>query len=1065
MKKIRILSILMVVLMLLSSFSMLIACDDEKEPETPDGDDEENSSKTTRPRGDNTGGGLADTTVPDGYIVYQNFDSFSLGSFTKGTGIATAIKTGASMNIVDMMNQAGDNTTKALQIYRTEGNGTTDTDSFINITPTASKLEETYVLEFSFYLGADCEEGIGVNGRKEYGGGGKFNQYLWISPAGTLEAKGGGGLKIDIEKETWYKVALVINDEACTYDLYVDGMLYAEGITNQASDYPKQSEASINLYRITMSGSSKISNFYLDDIYVYNGNKPNEVKGSAVPNYQHVSLEDIILFEANADADVKQFYYTEVLEKVEKGELDAKNGIALVGISKATGDIKVLSSSDLSTVDEIDEGYEYYLQVKDFSTFMAELTLNFDAEKLTALGVEATKDFKGNDTWDLSRYKRVEFEFYVPASMSGADKTYGFLVCVDCGQAESGWSYYMKGLETKGSYFTKGDGSYTFSELIEGMGASRTPDTTTMQFISLKFSGWDGTCGLDKKKTAADGYAIYLKSAKLTGGGYDIEVPRSNDETCTHVDADGNSLLGEEMTMPATCVNYGYNYKQCSKCGYVEVINDLSKLKEPSGHDFGTPADNPTYDIVYPTCTTGGYSDAACKVCGKVERQQTYSPLGHEYTTVIDIGTNSFKQTCVNCGDKVSLPFAEKLPTYDELVDSIDNGDYTVHYKWDLSGEAVTSENVVKDEDKQVSTIINGTNVCLFHRWYSIGDNEGVDGVNKYFTMGSATSKDYQASNYHSYVNVTNKNVGTSDLVYQISIRLGQIGVDGKYNTGSVELADRSTGPRVSVVLANFTETGGLKCGNYEIVLSQDKFTTVAFAVHPGTQTVDVYVDGRLKTTVSGIANLNSSFKAQESRFLNMSSTVGYGSTMDVANFYIYSGTLPVTILGFDSETADVEFTNSYVGELFKDDGGEIKSDKTIMIEDVANKKNSEYTLSFDIAAGSSAKSFTLVKGLKSNKYYEDLSENFILVDEDGDMLFYDQYVGSFADGGKIKLVFNDELGTVTLYINDTFVASSAYSGADYGNASEGAYFTGATFGRVAEGAYSISNILAVTIA
>ncbi len=225
--------------------------------------------------------------------------------------------------------------------------------------------------------------------------------------------------------------------------------------------------------------------------------------------------DDITVFEANQYTNVASFYNSATLNKIYSGALDARDGIALVGISRDTGDIEMLSSSGLSYTYAISDGYDYYLQLKNFESFMTSVAFGFNANTMNALGIRQTEDVNGQRSWDLSMYRGIEIEFYVPSDVYGDDATYGFLVRIDCGSTADGWAYYMRSLETKGSYFTENDGFYTYSDEIANMKLARCPDMAAVNSVIINFSEWKSMVGVNKTGNAADGYAVYVKSVKF----------------------------------------------------------------------------------------------------------------------------------------------------------------------------------------------------------------------------------------------------------------------------------------------------------------------------------------------------------------------------------------------------------------------------------------------------------------------------------------------------------------------------------------------------------------------
>lgn len=1076
---------LLVVFMIFSSFAFLISCDDDNGDDVVDGGDEDNSttkpSNSTRPRPGQSG---TVDDVPEGYLIYQTWESTSVGSFTSANKISSAIKAGATMSIINTDNYSeGATTARALRIYRAANSGTSN-DSFINVSPTASKLEESYVLEFDVYVTADNATTFSVNARKNYEGNGVFNEMLrYEHKTKSFVAVGGGGDSFAASTNTWYTIAIVINDEACTYDLYIDGYLKVKDVAYTNSTFPKQSEASIDLYRITMPSGNEVSEFYLDNIAVYNGTEPKVNKGSDIPNYQYITVPEITIFEANENTDPTKYYGSTVLDNVNNGSLSMADGITLVGIAK-DGTVEVLRDAVDGENKALPEGSEYYLQIANFESFLegGGFTFPLDSSFMDNGYATATKDYKGNAAWDVTIYSKIIVELYIPGEVNAMSK-YGIMLCLDCGQASDGWGYYTHYFNTNDSIYK--NGFYTLDKQLNAFGASRTPSYEHLANISLKMSGWAGNCGVsgnDGKPSGnlADGYSIYIKSIKLSGGGYAIPVAKGDDENCTHVLEDGVTSAMERKTVAPTCISMGYDCDRCSICGYELLVNDMSCVKEATGHDYGTPATNDTYKITYATCATKGKSEADCLNCGYHEVIETYNELGHDYTTVIDTGAMKLKQTCTNCGNKVELAFEEKLPTYDELVAAM--GKYTVIKNiTNISNETVGAKYQDTTSNGSTSTVktLGNVNFILRHRWLTIGDNEGVDGVNKYVTIGGADTDDIKGKSSHSYVDMTG--LSGTDLVIQFSLRLGEKGDDGNYKHNSWDVAYRPSG-RTASTFASLENDGTLTIPNTDIVyqLSDEKFTLLAFAFHTVTKTYDVYADGVLLG--SGNMSIDT---ITESRIFNLdhSASDGFNSTFDVANLYFYQAEFPVTITGIQGGGGSNTIT-SFVGDILKSDFSEesdniglndtaviennalkISNDSTeqkfvdLSVLDAYKKMTNNYTITINLEAGATVSNTVLVRGVKSNYYGQVLTEDLVTVDAEGDIFVSGMYVGNIAETTSIKLDIDEEKNSIAVSINGTLITDEGrYQNADYGNVADKTYLTGISLG-CANGAYTVTSV------
>ena len=98
------------------------------------------------------------------------------------------------------------------------------------------------------------------------------------------------------------------------------------------------------------------------------------------------------------------------------------------------------------------------------------------------------------------------------------------------------------------------------------------------------------------------------------------------------------------VKVPATCTTAGYTEKICLVCG-LAVKTDVTS---PAGHSYQTT-------VVPPSCTEEGYTLHKCAVCGE-EENRTLSARGHEYEqTVVAPSCTEEGYTlhkCAVCGDE-----------------------------------------------------------------------------------------------------------------------------------------------------------------------------------------------------------------------------------------------------------------------------------------------------------------------------------------------------------------------------------------------------------------------------
>ena len=215
------------------------------------------------------------------YMTYDSFEAYqkvgqaftvsNSKSYTAGK-VQTTAKTGVTYTIVSR-GKLADSNIRALKIARAASSNTTGNDTIVDVLPrSASALASKHVIEFEIMIGSGNETNIYLNGRKEKNGSAVFNQFVWYNDARKSVYIGSYEAVTGVKDDEWFKVALVIDDEAKTYTIYADGQLAAAGIPYVKSDeYYSFSECVVNCYRFTANKGTTAVEFYLDNIKLYNG--------------------------------------------------------------------------------------------------------------------------------------------------------------------------------------------------------------------------------------------------------------------------------------------------------------------------------------------------------------------------------------------------------------------------------------------------------------------------------------------------------------------------------------------------------------------------------------------------------------------------------------------------------------------------------------------------------------------------------------------------------------------------------------------------------------------------
>jgi len=211
MKKVRILSAVMAILML--PLATLFACGGEIVYLTPD---PETIIDVNNPPTDGTVTPDNDGTK-DGYHLFYTFDAHELGNLKGAEPYTPFITTTEAMGGNYVIKAKKDSATdKALEIIRAAGNFTSPAVTFD--LKSVSAFGPKHVIEFDlrWEKGLIMDE-LTFKGSKT----GDDTPFLKADNNGIYD---GGGTLLYNGKPGWINIQIAIDDEACVYDLYIDGV-------------------------------------------------------------------------------------------------------------------------------------------------------------------------------------------------------------------------------------------------------------------------------------------------------------------------------------------------------------------------------------------------------------------------------------------------------------------------------------------------------------------------------------------------------------------------------------------------------------------------------------------------------------------------------------------------------------------------------------------------------------------------------------------------------------------------------------------------------------------------
>lgn len=382
---------------------------------------------------------------------------------------------------------------------------------------------------------------------------------------------------------------------------------------------------------------------------------------------------NINIFTANAQTNIDHLLSEAQLKKIygcngNKHGLDLRHAMALAGIDK-NGKITVLTPEYGKPALALPAGATYYLKLSSFEAFSAEFTFTPDPKVMAAAGVKTTKDQNGDVTYDISEYDTLTLTMYVPKEMTVLfRKGYTYMILVDCGQNNSGWSYFAK--EHNAALSKDAYGERTLTIQLSDMKQYKNASLTTFKNISLRFTGWSN--GPDSDGVPVDGYDFYVGSISLGKKDFvEISKPSAGYEKCPHTLEDGSSAF-ERITVAPTCRSAGYDAEKCALCQKVNVIDDYTAYKPILGHDYRLEESADKTKLIR-RCTTCDYREERVYGDDDIEDRMEY---GFYMLPQLDYYGNEYKNTTSHTIFDMKLTLREAGLTRREDSDGFAYYDY-----------------------------------------------------------------------------------------------------------------------------------------------------------------------------------------------------------------------------------------------------------------------------------------------------------------------------------------------------------------------------------------------------
>ncbi len=320
MKKVRILAVVLAVLML--PIGLLISCETNPSDEPSDSSSFTTSSvetqevSTTPPDNDGT---------RDGYLMYFSFDEADRGDLRTdllpyATYFTTAEKEG-SLYLID--DKGGVDGSGALLIQRLDA----QTDAYVELTTTGMpSLSAQHTVEFDIKVSEGLlGDGINLYSRKSVNNAACSETFVRITEDGVYD--GDGALLYEINGEEWLHVAIAVDDENLTYDIYVNGGKLTASTKFTNVSYPAWSEQRLTTYRISTNATTVSDVYaYIDNLCIVAGLDPKE----------HDEAKDDITYKDTFTQALPAFETTkeDTLALVEQHALTEKNLASTLSLYK-----------------------------------------------------------------------------------------------------------------------------------------------------------------------------------------------------------------------------------------------------------------------------------------------------------------------------------------------------------------------------------------------------------------------------------------------------------------------------------------------------------------------------------------------------------------------------------------------------------------------------------------------------------------------------------------------------------------------------------------------------------
>ena len=208
-------------------------------------------------------------SAEDTYILQCDFEKYSLGDFEDASAFYAAHKQGRIL--VEELDGSKVLAFRHSALEKSE-------DCYLDLCTHAQfpQLGPVYCISYDFRYESAPEDAAWqiLCSRQTPASGTQFQQVGYVRSGGTLTVTNNSYTKT-LEANRWYRLTAVVDEEANLFDLYINSVPVASGvpftISDQTATYPER-------LRIGMGNSTSEYTMFVDNIEVYNGAIPHDVR-------------------------------------------------------------------------------------------------------------------------------------------------------------------------------------------------------------------------------------------------------------------------------------------------------------------------------------------------------------------------------------------------------------------------------------------------------------------------------------------------------------------------------------------------------------------------------------------------------------------------------------------------------------------------------------------------------------------------------------------------------------------------------------------------------------------